>query len=319
MAASYKVIDYRVRPAKSIERKMLAESFRRLLHFADPADYAYIGMGSLYFSDFNLFHRSLGFKTMVSIEDCNDQIEQARFRMNVPFGHIQMEFGRSGAVLQKVSCWKEKPGIIWLDYDGKLAEECLLDLEYVASNAASGSVAIISVNAGPLSLVNPYDDEGNEIDSSSLTSLDIFRRNIGSHRAPLGVTNKSLSGWGIASAYRTAIDAAIRKGITLHPSGQFAYEQIYNFEYSDGAKMLTVGGVLFSKEHRSKFDDAAFNRMDFVRMAGDPYRIDPPKLTYPEMRAINANLPNLPIPAGDIAKFASTYRYFPNFIEAEVG
>lgn len=319
MVASYKVIDYRVRPAKSIERKMLAESFRRLLHFADPAEYAYIGMGSLYFSDFNLFHRSLGFKTMVSIEDCNNRIEQARFKMNVPFGHIQMEFGRSGAVLQKIACWKDKPAIIWLDYDGKLTEECLEDLEYVASNAASGSVVIISVNANPLSLANSFDDEGNEIDSSSLTSIDILGRNIGSQRTPLGVTNKSLSGWGIASAYQKAIDAAIRKGITLHPSGQFTYEQIYNFEYSDGAKMLTVGGVLFRKEDRSKFDDASFNGMDFVRMAGVPYRIDPPKLTYPEMRAINANWPNLPIPAADIAKFKSTYRYFPNFIEAEVG
>ena len=319
MTESYKVIDYRVRPAKSIERKMLAESFRRMLHFLDPAKYAYIGMGSLYFADFNLFHRSLGFETMISVEDCSDTTKQARFRMNIPFGHIQMEFGRAGAVLQRESCWKEAPAVIWLDYDGRLTGECLEDLEYVASNAASGTVVLASVNADRLKLANSFDDEGNEIDASTMDPIGVLQRNIGSERVPLGTTNKVLSGWGIASSYQKVIDAAIRKGTTLHSSKTFSYEQIYNFTYSDGAKMLTVGGVLFSEHDREKFDAASFDGIDFVRTGNDSYRIDPPKLTYPEMRAINSNVANLPIPPSDVAKLRKTYRYFPHFIEAEVG
>lgn len=319
MAGSYKDIDYRVRPAKSIERKMLAESFRRLVYFQDPAKYIYVGMGSLYFSDFNLFHRSLGFDTMVSIEDCFDEKIQARFRMNVPYGHIQMEFGRVGAVLQKFADWKTSPAVIWLDYDGKLSEECLADLEYVASNAASGTVLIISINADKLKLINSVGDDGNEIDEASLDPLQIFERNVDKAHVPLGLENRHLSGWGIAAAYRDVIDAAIRKGATLHPSRNFSYEQIYNFTYHDGAKMLTVGGVLFSDDDRIRFDDAAFDSLEFIRRGKDDYRIDPPKLTYAEIRAINSHVRDLPIPPSDIAKFKKTYRYFPHFIEAEVG
>ncbi|AEM49541.1 O-methyltransferase [Stenotrophomonas maltophilia] len=319
MSGSYKSIDYRVRPGKSIERKMLAESFRRLVFFRALEDYCYIGMGSLYFADFSLFHRSLGFRSMVSIEDCGDATIQRRFKANAPFGNIAMEFGRAGAVLQRFESWKQSPSIIWLDYDGKLSAECLSDLEYVASNAASGTVLIVSVNADRLSLVNPYDDEGNEIDEASLAPLEILEKNVKKDRIPLGLESRDLSGWGISNAYRNVIDAAIRKGSTLHASNNLGYEQIYNFQYNDGAKMLTVGGVLFSADERSKFENARFEDIDYIRKEQDAYRIDPPKLTYTEMRAINSHTPNLPLPPSDIEKFQRTYRYFPHFIEAEVG
>lgn len=319
MASSYREIDYRVRPAKSIERKMLAESFRRLLYFRDPAKYAYIGMGSLYFSDFNLFHRSLGFETMVSIEDCSDETVQNRFRMNVPYGHIQMEFGKAGEALQKITIWKDTPAVIWLDYDGRLSKECLNDIEYVASNAASGTVLIVSVNADKLQTNDNFGDDGNEIRKELLRPLQILERNIEKERVPLGITNSELSGWGIAITYRNVIDASIRKGVTLHPLSNFSYEQIYNFTYADGAKMLTVGGILFCDEDRTKFDSANFDNMGFVRRTKDDFRIDPPKLTYSEMRAINSRKLELPIPSNDIEKYKKTYRYFPHFIEAEVG
>src|SRR6266851_4701805 len=39
-----------MRPAKSIERKMLAESFRRLHPFQRINEYRYIGFGSIYIS-----------------------------------------------------------------------------------------------------------------------------------------------------------------------------------------------------------------------------------------------------------------------------
>ena len=72
-------LDYRLRPAKSIERKMLAESFRRLSQFGRVDLYRYVGFGSLYFSDFLLFHKLLGFKHMLSIEKSDDSNVQSRF------------------------------------------------------------------------------------------------------------------------------------------------------------------------------------------------------------------------------------------------
>jgi len=319
MTKSYKDIDYRVRPAKSIERKMLAESFRRLLHFRNPVDYSYIGMGSLYFADFGLFHRQLGFHQMMSIEDCDDPTIRDRFKMNVPYSNIVMEFGRAGAVLQKSNNWKTEPAIIWLDYDGRLSEECLADLQYVSANAASGSVVIVSVNADRLKLNNSFDDEGNELDSDEMTPLEILARNVGVDWVSPGLTNKDLSGNGVASAYRGIMDAAIQKGRTLHSTAGLLYRQIYHFTYNDGARMLTLGGVLLDPKDEDRFLRADFESLGFVRTGADSFRIDPPKLTYAEMRAIDVAAKGLPIPPGDVEKYKKAYRYFPNFVEAEVG
>ena len=66
MAASYRKIDYRVRPAKAVERKMFVEILRKLSEFGRLEGYRYVGLGSLYFSDFKLFHRVLGFDSMIS-------------------------------------------------------------------------------------------------------------------------------------------------------------------------------------------------------------------------------------------------------------
>jgi hypothetical protein len=60
MAGSYEKINYSLRPAKSIERKMLCDAFRRLSAFGKVENYQYIGFGSTYFSDFSLFHKALG-------------------------------------------------------------------------------------------------------------------------------------------------------------------------------------------------------------------------------------------------------------------
>ena len=47
MASSFTKIDYRLRPAKSVERRMMAESFLRLRPFGSVESYRYVGMGSV--------------------------------------------------------------------------------------------------------------------------------------------------------------------------------------------------------------------------------------------------------------------------------
>ncbi len=68
MSESYMQINYSLRPAKSVERKMLCEAIKRLAVFDKIESYKYVGFGSAYFSDFSLIHRSLGIEDMLSIE-----------------------------------------------------------------------------------------------------------------------------------------------------------------------------------------------------------------------------------------------------------
>jgi hypothetical protein len=77
MPGSYEKINYGLRPAKCIERKMMCEAFRRLSEFGSVESYRYIGFGSTYFSDFSLFHKHLGITNMISMEQ--DEHNAPRF------------------------------------------------------------------------------------------------------------------------------------------------------------------------------------------------------------------------------------------------
>ena len=68
MAGSYRMVNYALRPAKAIERQMMGEALRRLHPFQRVEAYRYVGFGSIYFSDFQLVHRTLGLNSMISIE-----------------------------------------------------------------------------------------------------------------------------------------------------------------------------------------------------------------------------------------------------------
>jgi hypothetical protein len=146
MTGSYRQINFSLRPAKSIERKMLCEAFRRLAEFGHVSDYRYIGFGSTYFSDFILVHKTLAIRNMLSIE--RDDFNKARFEFNRPFHCIKLYFGESNDVLPELG-WRDVRTICWLDYDGKLDSSVLTDVRLFCANAVSGSVLVVTVNAEP--------------------------------------------------------------------------------------------------------------------------------------------------------------------------
>jgi hypothetical protein len=300
---------------------MLAEAFRRLSEFGRVDKYRYVGMGSVYFSDIVLFHRALGFRSMVSIEDEDDNSVQDRFLFNLPLSQksLQLRFGPAGNVLSQLS-WDIR-SIVWLDYDQKLTNEKLTDISFVCSKAMSGSLIIVSVNAS--SVTTDKDDE------EELKPIDRFKSAIGSGKVPAGITSKSLSGWGMAQACRTIIQNEIEEALKqkngiLPQGGKMKYQQLFHFNYKDGAKMLTVGGVLYDEGQQAIVSKCAFDQLDFYRPGDDAHEIRAPLLTFKEIRALDTHLPSdidtctLPIPKEDIDKYAEVYRYFPYFAESEI-
>ncbi|MCE7962676.1 MAG: hypothetical protein DYH05_09300 [Acidobacteria bacterium ACB1] len=319
MPNSYKKIDYRLRPAKSIERKMFADSFRRLSAFARVSSYRYVGFGSVYFSDFYLFHKLLGFEDMISIENATHPMVQQRFEFNRPYSSIRMLFGKSTDVLPKLA-WEPRT-IYWLDYDTTLSSEILDDIGMISAKAASGSVLIVSICIPGVGATETDEEE-------SKGPLDSLRRSIGVERVPSGLKNKDFAGWGTAEIYRQVVNNQIeeslknRNGI-LTQSSKIAYEQIYNFRYADGMRIMTLGGVLFDAGQSDVFDKCGFSTLDFTRSGSDAYLIEAPLLTFREIRTlerdlpVTTNRPNLPLSASDIDKFGKVYRYFPMFAEGE--
>lgn len=308
MSGSYKKLNYSLRPAKSVERKMLLEGIRRLSPFGSVGHYRYVGFGSPYFADFILFHNQLGICNMISIEA--DEQSKERFEHNKPFGCIRMQYGKSTDVLPKLEDWSPR-SIYWLDYDGRLNASVLTDVECLSKNASLGSLIIFAVNADPR-------DEGKR-----LTDL---RNKIGDRHIPHGVEDDDLMGWGTAKICRRIINNKVEETLNARSVGGHAirYRQLFNFHYSDGAMMLCTGGIIYDDGQAHLLSSCGFEQLEFLRSGEEAFLIEIPKLTRNELRYLNCKLPGeiptdqfLGIPPTHVENYAKLYRYFPVFSEVE--
>ncbi len=329
MSGSYRKVNYSVRPAKTIERKMLCGAFRRLHHFDTIESYQYVGFGSIYFSDFHLFHRDLGISNMVSIE--KDANYKKRFEFNKPYKCIRIDFRPASEVLPEID-WRSKT-IVWLDYEGKLNETVLSDVSTVCARASSGSVLVVSVNAHvesePDEIVRKeYEEETGlkfEVDKYRVREL---RKRIGVN-LPLETTGKDIRRDGLAKISRKVIHNKIQETLSvrngpLPDENKLEYRQIFNFHYSDGARMMTTGGVIFRHGEKDFFENCAFSELNYVCFDDDVYSIKVPCFTQKEIHHLNSKIPKkkrgrIVIPGvlpTDIYNYADLYRYFPTFAEA---
>ncbi len=319
---SFEVINYALRPAKAAERKMLCDLIRRLDAFGKVDNYRYIGFGSVYFADFQLLHQIFGISDMVSIE--REVEKERRFEFNKPFRCIQLQMGDSGAILPQLD-WGKRV-IVWLDYDGKLSASVLADVATVCSKARSGSLVLVSVNVQPEATATSTFREQEE------QRLQTFKEAVGPGNVPLGLSGADLRGPKLAEVCRRVISNTIRQELAsrngpLGEQDRIQYRQLINFRYADGAKMLTVGGVLYATREEGLATSCSFSALPFVRASEDACEIRAPRLTPKEVRHLNAQLPHLPadqlevpgVPEVDIKDFAAIYRYYPTFGEVLVG
>lgn len=315
MSPSYRLIDYRLRPAKHAERLMLCEAFRRI-RFHQLEDYQYVGMGSVFFADFRLIHRTLGIKTMFSIE--KQESHEKRFEWNKPYSGIKMLFGPTEKRLSDIDF--SKPNVVWLDYDGPLIGSVVSDVRTVVHSAIHGLALVVTVNAHP-----------RQPDESGADMLEQLRAELGDDRVPANLDLASLRGWGLADFYRRAGDSEIRDTLSIANGVRSAderieYEQLFNFQYDDGARMATFGGVFFSAKERAVFESCGFDRLEFVRRGSEAFRLSAPKLTMREISHLERQLPLAPgseldfgpMPKKDADEFIRLYRYLPAFLPVDL-
>lgn len=316
---SFERINYELRPAKSVERKLICEMFRRLGAAWPLSSYRYVGFGSVFFSDFLQFHRALGIDPMFSIERAVEY--QERFEFNKPFRCIKMKFGESSDVLPNLE-W-DSPAFVWLDYDGRLTPDVLGDVSICCDRIVSGSVLLVSINVSP----PPTAAEDPE------AAIDQYRREVGEDHLPLDVKGTELRGWGTARVGHRILTARLKSALRARNAGTEAagvlhWEQVARFHYADGAKMLTVGWVFWTDGDREKLERAAVKQLPFARTSASDsaYQIDVPPLTFREMRHLDAQLPHSSIDEIDLPgvvrlvkqRYQRVYRYFPRFVEADV-
>lgn len=326
-ANSGRIINYALRPAKSIERKMLRDAFQRLYQFDRTDEYQYIGFGAKYFTDFSLFHTSLNISKMISIEvDTNNK---ARYEFNKPFNCIEMMFGKSSAVMHKLPL--NNRSICWFDYDGKFSDEMLSDIGSLVEKLPSGSVIALSYNSKPYSRIELNEEYGG---NEQFLFKRKYQELLGTSLFPNDFKEQGMSSWSNHSKMiRKALNSHLAsclssRNVGLDAEEKISFKQIFYFDYKDGVEMSTLVFLIHSENDRSKFSDCKFEELFFYREGEEPFNIEVPNLTYKEIKTLHENMP---IPAKgvdasikkvvedkDIELFAQYYRYFPNYSEVQV-
>lgn len=318
MAKTFEDINYRLRPAKSVERKMIVDLLCRLPHIRPLSEYRYIGFGSPYFTDVKLVHEELHIDDIISIEKEED--EKERFEFNKPYDCIDIKYEKSKDALPKLD-W-EQPTILWLDYTEELCTYMFSDIQEFMTRAPAGSAIFITINTHATPL--------HQLKEEDKTMLDELEERLPREFIPEDVTKKDLRGWDYAYTCRRIILNQIKekyldtRNVGLEEGGKLEFQQLVNFRYKDSSKMMTLGGILRPNEDSEGFANAGFEEFDFVQTGEDPYHIRTPILTFDEMRDLNKKLPgdvdvhDYHAPNRHVERYADLYRYFPKFIESEM-
>ena len=316
MPGSYNKFNYNVRASKSVERKMILEVLKDLCPPSVIKDYQYIGFGSVFYTDFRLFHKDLNICDMICIEREVD--DKDRFEFNKPYKCIDLIMGDSDEVLPKLD-WQKK-SITWLDYEDRLLPTMFDDLRTIINHAKNKSFFIVSCNANPSS----YRNES----TISETELDKFRNDfkgiVNINLTTSDFTAKKLIPL-IHNMFTSFItDILSQKNAGVSSENQLFFKQIFNLKYQDNSIMYTFGGIFASSKEISQIEDD-LKKYDFVRTETPIYEIDVPKLTNREIDRLNSHLPNNLknfisettdfIPEKFRESYFKLYKHFPNYME----
>lgn len=326
MVDSFRRIDYSLRPAKHAERRMLCDVFRRLSHFQPVETYRYVGFGSVWFSDFVLFHRALGVRDMLSIEQAVQS--RSRFEANKPFA-IDIDFRPSRLALPDLDY--DRRQFIWLDYDDPITLDMVNDVAAIARRASSGTVLVVSVQCvRPPDVAEAERELTSDPHAPSATDRFATRMNAdGVTRIGSDLERDQLSNWAFGDLSRSIlyaeVDRILENRRLATPERAVSYRRICDFEYEDGAKMTTMALIFHNEDDTARVEACRFDNLEFLDPDGEAVFIPTPKLTPREFRHLESQLP-LPagaqldighIPPGETRRFADLYRYFPNFVAAE--
>jgi hypothetical protein len=275
---------------------MIVECCRRLRGITNLNNYQYIGFGGLEFLDFDLFHRTLGIRRMISIEK-SDRTD--RYDFNRPFASIEMQYGQAADVLPLLDWTGLK--IVWLDYEKGLTRGSLRDCESVVRYLKQGSVLIVTLNA-----TAPYGER-----------LKCIQERLGT-LVPIETVEEDLEGWGYARVQHRILTEALA-AIANDRNDKPRLRQLMNFCYRDGARMQTIAWLVSSEALDGTVDACGFNELDCFRPGPVPMIIDLPILTGREIDYLNQQLPlagrrklkGAWLHADELKRFSELYRWYP--------
>ena len=320
LSESYLTVQYSLRPAKQVERRMLVDALLLLAEAGFPVrDYQYTGMGSIHFVDFAMFHKFLGIKSMLSVE-LSLAIRQ-RVQFNAPYQNaVHVVPGKAiGEVIPDLP--RNQPQLLWLDYDNVLSDYMLRDLALAASVLPPRSLLLVTVDTEPPGRLDG-DRKHTRHNYDATFARQYYETVAGDYVRP----NRGDRDFGYDDLPKInirALSGAISAGAIGRKDAR--YYPLFNFQYADGHRMITVGGMMAAPRdvrriRRSRFADAEYAR---VGHRSDPCRILIPCLTRKEQVYLDEHMPKVDgwrpdafeLSEREVEEYSRIYRFFPAYAE----
>ena len=304
---------YHLRPNKAVDRFVLLEAIRRLERFEDLAQYTYYGLGGPYLEDFRVLYEMRDDIRMVSIESKERIFKRQDFHR--PCSTLQLE---NVDIFQFIDQYEhdDQKSIFWLDYTNlKLANFEYFEL--LLKKVAERSLVKVSLRAeatdwrdDPKSFVQEFraimpdpDDDPPLMDSSYAKLLQDMLMIVAQRALPGELPTM--------------------------------FQPITSFFYSDSTGMLTVTGVVCSRDDEKTFREA-FDGWHFANLDWrEPKVIDVPILSTKERLRLQEKLPcegdagktllealGYELDGGadgtmrQLEQYSKYHRYYPYFIRA---
>jgi len=287
---------------------MLLDGLQLLASAGFPIrQYRYLGMGAFYFVDYVLFHKFLGIDDLVSFE--HEVTIRRRVQFNRPFACVRLRFEPIGEYFEKLT--QRLPHIAWIDYDSVLAEVHLRDVVLAASRLAVGSVLLVTVDCEP--------PDGRN--ASPKRTHAYYTAEAGAYLRP-GLRHSDFAAARLPELVASTVENAIGHGV--HGRDGLAFEPLFRFEYADGHRMMTCGGMIVDNVAKRRLKASQFGAAVYSRLGrSGMFRIHVPKLTQRERLYLEARMPATSgwRPAGfelgelDTEAYRGIYRFFPTYAE----
>lgn len=308
---SFIKVNYPLRPSKQVERKLLVELLHQLntaVPGYDIREYTYVGFGSVYYTDFVLFHKYLYMDKMICVEGSNIP---NRMEFNRPYEFIKLRMARFREVILELD--KNRPYVMWLDYDTGLTGEELQDVQNAIQVLPHGSIFLITVDAEPRL---PHDPLASHVELRR-RAVRRLREDCGDlypERLEFKHFTQDALPKVLATIIRNQIEAAALS------RGEIEFAQLVNFCYRDGAQMVSLGGVVDSPERVARVRESSAMRLHFANDSEEPLPISVPHLTVREKLWLDQNgdtiAPAFELVEGMLENFLAYRRHYPSYYEA---
>lgn len=315
MTPSFDKINYVLRPKKQIERKIIIESLQ-IIQRQVPINlesYEYLGMGSIYYYDYLLFHKYLNIRNMISLDDKN---VIKRFDYNKPFDFIKFKKARTTDFLntydfnKHLLCWFDYDSHLWNKDEEELNKYIFDDIEIISRQAKPHDLFLLTVSASCPQRLNEkklFEDL-----LSDYLPKD-YKHYLNKHL--FAQLNQIILLNHIEEKQK-------RRDVIFH--------KLFSFKYRDGTDMYTLGGIFLNKDEKMNIVEDKF--ISFNK--GNVCDIDIPLLTAREKLFLDANIDLISdnIDSQDFDKFIEDklfqisntdgfrkylkyYRYYPQYHE----